>query len=325
MVSLSTFAPPRVGGLALRAKGPGMRSWLPTWRRTPFTIVYLTLIAAGTVVLSLLDDGDHDAVLRTSSTDVHHLSTHPIFVLVTSAVWVDGIVDGLLAVLVLGILATILERRVGTRWVVAIFASGHVGATLLTEGAVALGVYLGVLPSSAVSRIDVGASYGLAALLGATAGLLPRRVRITGVVGAWIYLGWPIVNRFDMTSWGHVLALAIGVCWWPWLQRHATATSTARGVAVRPETRHDADVIAMMDRWWTPRSQALFLLRRRRSPIRTLRAALSFSSTTTTKARSVSSSTGQARLPRATSFRSRTRPDGQSSSASPRSFMSVGR
>ena len=95
MVSLSTFAPPRVGGLALRAKGVGLRGWLPTWRRTPFTIVYLTLIAAGSVLLSLLDDGDHDAVLRTSSTDVHQLSTHPIFVLVTSAVWVDGIVDGL--------------------------------------------------------------------------------------------------------------------------------------------------------------------------------------------------------------------------------------
>jgi hypothetical protein len=310
MVSLSTFAPPRVGGVALRAKGLGLRSWLPTWRRTPFTVVYLTLIAAGSVLLSLLDDGDHDAVLRMSSTDVHHLSTHPIFVLVTSAVWVDGIVDGLLAVLVLGILATILERRVGTRWVVAIFASGHVGATLLTEGAVATGVHLGVLPASAVSRVDVGASYGLAALLGATAGLLPRRIRITGVVGAWIYLGWPIATRFDMTSWGHVLALAIGVCWWPWLQRHATATTT-RSAAVRPETRHDADVIAMMDRWWTPRSRALSLLRRRRSPIRTLRAALSSCSITTRRVRSASSSTGQARSRRATSFRSRAHPDGQ--------------
>ena len=311
MVSLSTFAPPRMGGLALRAKSIGLRSWLPTWRRTPFTIVYLTLIAAGSVVLSLLDDGDHDAVLRTSSTDVHHLSTHPIFVLVTSAVWVDGIVDGVLAVLVLGILATILERRVGTRWVVAIFASGHVGATLVTEGAVAIGVSLGVLPSSSVSRIDVGASYGLAALLGATAGLLPRRIRTTGVVGAWIYLGWPIVTRFDMTSWGHVIALAIGVCWWPWLQR-ATATAT-RGAEVPPEMRHDADVIAMMDRWWTPRSQALFLLRRPRSPIRTLRAALSSFSTTTKTVRSASSSTGQARSPLATSYRSRARPDGQTS------------
>jgi hypothetical protein len=310
MVSLSTFAPPRVGRLALRAKGVGLRSWLPTWRRTPFTIVYLTLIAAGSVVLSLLDDGDHDAVLRTSSTDVHHLSTHPIFVLVTSAMWVDGIVDGLLAVLVLGALATILERRVGTRWVVAIFASGHVGATLVTEGAVAAGVYLGVLPASAVSRIDVGASYGLAALLGATAGLLPRRIRTAGVLGAWIYLGWPIATRFDMTSWGHVIALGIGVCWWPWLQRHATATAT-RSAAMRPETRHDTDVIAMMDRWWTPRSQALFLLRRRRSPIRTLRVAWSSFSTTTKKARSVSFSIGRARSPLATSFRSRARPDGQ--------------
>jgi hypothetical protein len=307
MVSLSTFAPPRLVSTAVsRRLGRRVGSWLPTWRTTPFTIVYVSLIAAGSVVLSLLDDGDHDALLRTSSTDVRHLSTHPIFVLVTSALWVDGIVDGLLAVLVLGVLATILERRVGTRWVVAIFASGHVVATLATEGAVAVGVHLGVLPANAVSRIDVGASYGLAALLGATAGLLPMRVRIAGVFGAWIYLGWPIANRFDMTSWGHLIALAIGVCWWPLLPRLSARIALAG-------MRQDADVIGMMERWSTAHSPARFSSRLLPSRIRTSRAASSSFSTTTAKEHSASSSTGRVRSPPATRYRSHVCPGGPTS------------
>jgi hypothetical protein len=311
MVSLSTFAPPRLVSSAVfprlgKRVGKRVGTWLPTWRTTPFTIVYVSLIAAGSLLLSLLDNGDHDALLRTSSTDVDHLSTHPIFVLVTSALWVDGIVDGLLAVLVLGVLATILERRVGTRWVVAIFASGHVVATLATEGAVAVGVHVGVLPANAVSRIDVGASYGLAALLGATAGLLPMRVRTVGVFGAWIYLGWPIANRFDMTSWGHLIALAIGVCWWPLLPRLSARI-------VLPAMRQDADVVGMMERWTTALSPARFSSRLLPSRIPTSRAALSCSSTTTAKGRSASSSTGQVRSPPATRYRSHVCPGGPTS------------
>jgi len=316
MVGLSTLAPPRLANTApvrwLRGSGrTSPRGWLPSWRTTPFTIVYVALIAAGSVVLSLLDDGDRDTVLRASSTDVHHLSTHPVFVLVTSALWVDGLVDGLLAVVVLGVLATILERRVGTRWVVAIFASGHVAATLVTEGAVAIGVHLGTLPANAVSRIDVGASYGLAALLGATAGLLPHRVRITGVFAAWIYLGWPIATRFDMTSWGHLIALAVGVCWWPWLSG-LSGLPALEGLA-RLSMRHDADPIGMMERWSTPHSPARFSSRRPRSRIRTSSAASSSSSTTTAKAHSASSSTGLVRSPPATQFHSRVCPGGPTS------------
>jgi hypothetical protein len=307
MVSLSTLAPPRLGSLApVRWVRTSTRGWLPTWRTTPFTIVYVTLIAIGSVVLSLLDAGDHDAVLRTSSTDVHHLSTHPIFVLVTSALWVDGVVDGVLAVLVLGVLATILERRVGTRWVVAIFASGHVVATLLTEGAVAVEIHVGMLPSSAASRIDVGASYGLAALLGATAGLLPRRIRTTGVIAAWIYLGWPIANRFDMTSWGHLIALAVGVCWWPFLP------GMARLARMAPLQR-PAEMIGMMGRWSTPHFLGRFSSRPPLLPIRTSRAASSFSSTTTARVPSASSSTGPVRSPPATQFRCRVCPGGPTS------------
>lgn len=301
MVALSTKAPSRA--LALR---PATK-WLPTWRTTPFAFVYVALLTAGSIVLGVLDAGDHDAVLKVSSTDVDHLSKHPIFVLVTSALWVDGIVDCLLAVLVLGIVATVLERRIGTRWVVAIFASGHVGATLLTEGAVAVGVHYGLLPVTAASRLDVGVSYGLAAMLGAAAGLLPRPVRTIGVAGGWAYLGWPIASGLDMTSWGHVIALGIGVSWWPWLRRH--------------ELR-ERDAAGMMEQWSMPRSLVRSWSRRQRWTIPISPAASSSFSTTTMRAPSELSSTGPVTSPPATQFRFRGCPDGLTSSASQQSCTS---
>jgi hypothetical protein len=302
MVAVSTFAPAR----ALRPAA----KWLPTWRATPFAFGYVALLAAGSIVLSLLDSGDHDAILRVSSTDVDHLSKHPLFVLLSSALWVDGVVDSVLAVLVLGVVATVLERRIGTRWVVAIFASGHVGATLVTEGSVAVGVHYGALPATASSRLDVGVSYGLATMLSASAGLLPRPVRTIGVLGGWAYLGWPIASGLDMTSWGHVIALGIGVSWWPWLRRHDV---------------RNRDAVGMMEQWSMPRSPVRSWLPRPRLTIPISPAASSSFSTTTMRVPSESSSTGPVRLPPATQFRFRGCPDGPTSSASPQSCTSADR
>jgi hypothetical protein len=303
MVALSTFAPSR-------ALLPAVRKWLPTWRTTPFAFVYVALLAAASIVLRVLNAGDHDAVLRFSSTDVDHLSRHPVFVLATSALWVDGVVDAVLAVLVLGIVATVLERRIGTRWVVAIFASGHVGATLLTEGSVAVGVHYGMLPTTATSRLDVGVSYGLAAMLGAAAGLLPRPVRTIGVAGGWAYLGWPIASGLDMTSWGHIIALGIGVSWWPWLRRH--------------EVRY-GDAVGMMEQWSMPRVPVRSWLLPQRSTIPISPAAWSSFSTTTTRALSESSSIDPVTLQPATQFRFRGCRDGPTSSVSPQSCTSEAR
>jgi membrane associated rhomboid family serine protease len=36
------------------------------------------------------------------------------------------------------------------------------------------------------------------------------------VVGALVV---PMAWDFDLTEWGHVLAVVIGLLWWPWLRR----------------------------------------------------------------------------------------------------------
>ncbi|MDQ1463336.1 MAG: hypothetical protein QOC73_277 [Actinomycetota bacterium] len=209
----------------------------------PFTTIYVALIGACSILLTIIGPARRDAVLQLSSTDVDHLTARPIFALVASALWVDGIGDYIGVAVLLGIVGTILERRIGTRWIIAIFASGHIIATLLTEGSVALGVHLGLLPSGALSRIDVGISYGLAATLAAAAGLLSGRWRYVGVLVAWAYLGSPLAFTYDMTSWGHVIALGIGVAWWPLLRRRrvrsaSRASGDERSVGVGAPRAH---------------------------------------------------------------------------------------
>lgn len=192
-----------------------LRVAVPRPRETPFTFWYLALLGASTTLLNLLDPNSKLLVLRRSSTDVMHLATRPLFVLVTSAWWIDGILNFAAVVVVLGTVGSLLERRLGTRSALAIFVAGHVGATLITEGAIAIGVHAALLPSTSLSRLDVGVSYGLAATLGAAARLLPKKVRLLGVFAAWLYLGAPLLTDLDMTSWGHAIAVAIGMAWWP--------------------------------------------------------------------------------------------------------------
>ena len=105
-------------------------------------------------------------------------------------------------------------------------------ATLATEVPVGLGVLVGWLPGSSLHRLDYGISFGVAASVGALAGLLR----------AW--LGWPLLVVFGgtlvqdlvaytdpLTNWGHVLALAVGVAMWPWV-RLAGTSGESRKVTV---------------------------------------------------------------------------------------------
>ncbi len=240
----------------------------PTWRESPFTFVYLCLLSAGSLTLGALDPQARADVLHASSTDVVHLATRPIFVLIASGLWVNNVAEFVGVVILFGIAASALERRIGVGATIGVFLSGHVGATLLTEGAVSIGVLAHALPSSALTRLDVGVSYGLAAIVAAAIGLLPQRWRILSIVALWAYLGWGLVTDPDVTAWGHLLAAALGVAWWSALPGRS---------------------IGMMVGWSTlPRLPASSWLPRRRSMTPTSSARSSSYSTTTPMARSAS-------------------------------------
>jgi hypothetical protein len=208
---------------------PAPRStWLSTRTLLPVTMV----LTVGFAVISELIGGlaDPDAIMRQLSTNIVNLTHMPVRSLVASAFVGSGPwwVNAALVAVALGL----LERRYGSLRALAVFASGHVIATLLTEGGVWVGVHEGWLPLADRDQIDVGISYGMWAAIGAALVLLPRRWRLLvipiGLVGVVV----PFALAPGMTSTGHVLSLAIGVAWWPYLLRRTRTTAASTAVAV---------------------------------------------------------------------------------------------
>ncbi|WP_225858931.1 rhomboid-like protein [Streptomyces albicerus] len=214
-----------VAGEGTASAGPSprrrVRPWrlLPTPTGTPFTLGYAVVLAVTSLFAELGDADLVERVLQGSSTDVAHLVQSPVHVLVASALWVAGGITSTYAIAFLLVL-TALERRIGGWWTAGVFLLGHVLATLATEIPVGLSVLVGHLPESSLHRYDYGISFGVAASLGALAGLLTPWLRWTvlGTFG-WMVVGDLIAFTDPLTNWGHLMALAIGVATWPLLRR----------------------------------------------------------------------------------------------------------
>ncbi|WP_078973022.1 rhomboid-like protein [Streptomyces sp. MMG1533] len=194
-----------------------VRPWrlLPTPTGTPFTFGYGAVLALTSLVTEYADPALVHHLHQASSTDVAHLVQTPVPVLLASALWIAG---GILSPYAIGLVLvlTALERRIGGLRTAGVFLLGHVLATLATEVPVGLAVLAGHLPDSSLHRLDYGVSFGVAAGVGALAGLLTP------------WLRWPLLAAFGamlvqdllafadpMTNWGHLMAFAIGIATWP--------------------------------------------------------------------------------------------------------------
>ncbi|MFD5462238.1 rhomboid-like protein [Kitasatospora sp. NPDC127059] len=201
----------------------GVLEWLlervPTPRRTPFTLGYLAVVGATSTLARLADPELVQRLQEASSSDGHNLLQHPLRALVLSGVWVAG---GDWVPYLWGFALTLapLERRVGPARAAAVFAIGHVAATLLSQGVVITAVEAGRLAPEAMDRLDIGVSYGVFACLGAAAGALPRSARVAVLAGAGLMIVQQIVTGKDLvTAVGHPAALLTGTALWPWLRR----------------------------------------------------------------------------------------------------------
>ncbi|MEU6659548.1 rhomboid-like protein [Streptomyces sp. NPDC046821] len=197
------------------------RPWriLPTPTGTPFTFVYAAVLIGTSLFAQYADPDLVSSALHESSTDASHLAQTPVFVLVASALWIAGGITSTYAVGFLVVL-TALERRIGGWRTACVFLLGHAVATLATEVPVGLSVLMGHLPESSLHRLDYGISFGVAASVGALAGLFPPWLRWTvlGVFGGMLISD--LVEFADpLTDWGHIMALCIGVATWPLVRR----------------------------------------------------------------------------------------------------------
>ncbi|MDH6123357.1 rhomboid-like protein [Kitasatospora sp. GP82] len=207
------------GLLALTGLLDVVRRAVPTPRRNPFALGYL-LVLLGTTVFSHF--GDPALVHRLqaiSSTDGHNLLHRPLLALLLSGLWVAGPV-WMPYLWAFAFTVAPLERRVGGRGAAAVFAAGHILATLLSQLVVALSVAAGRLGPGALDDLDIGVSYGVLASLGALAGLLRPGGRVLVLAGASGMIGHQILADQDLvTGVGHPAALLVGISLWRWLRR----------------------------------------------------------------------------------------------------------
>lgn len=174
-----------------------------------------------------------EALLRGHSSNLAALAQDPLHGLVQSAFWVEGW-PAYLAAAAMGIALAPVERWLGTaRWVV-VFAIGHAVTSLLVAGAIWTAIDTGHASPGLRDMVDVGASYGLAAVAGVGVHRLPRRLALPAAAGVLVLLAGVLAVQQTFTDLGHVIAFLLGLACLP-ITRSAGVRARGRlGLVPRP-------------------------------------------------------------------------------------------
>jgi hypothetical protein len=178
--------------------------------RIRVTVAYAVIVTGVATALLYLGPRVQDRVIRHASTNLHNLSHGRAGTLFVSAFVVDA---GPIYLWLPGLvcLMALAEVLWGSSRLVIAFAIGHVGATLLVAVGLTAAVERAWLPASVTRAIDVGMSYGAAAVLGSLTAAIPRRFR-PAWLGWWLAAGIAtVVLGCDFTDVGHAAALALGM------------------------------------------------------------------------------------------------------------------
>ncbi|MBS9533067.1 hypothetical protein KIH27_05625 [Mycobacterium sp. M1] len=180
--------------------------------RVRFTVTYAVTVATVAVTLLMLEPRSRGQIVTQASTNLDNLRHGRLGTLFSSALVVDADsgpiylwLPGLVCLLAL---AELLWR---SGRLAAVFATGHVGASLLVAAGLTGAVRLGWLPWTVAFARDVGMSYGAAAVVGALTAAIPRRFRAAWI-GWWLALAvGTSVTCVEFTDIGHVVALLLGM------------------------------------------------------------------------------------------------------------------
>ncbi|MGC0339796.1 rhomboid-like protein [Streptomyces sp. SLBN-8D4] len=183
-------------------------------RSAPGTYVWLAVLFVTTVALHHMSPEFEVQFLRQRSTNIHELSSNPLRVLVSSAMWIDS-GHWLPYVVLYSLFHAPAERWLGTaRWL-GVCAAAHVLATLISEGALLWGIRHGMAPASAVNTLDIGVSYALAGVVAVLVYRIPAPWRyVYGFVVLVVYTV-PLVTGRTFTDLGHFTSALIGFGCYP--------------------------------------------------------------------------------------------------------------
>ncbi|WP_394815835.1 rhomboid-like protein [Streptomyces gibsoniae] len=183
-------------------------------RSAPGTYLWLAVLFVTTVALHHMSPRVEEEFLRQRSTNIHELSSHPVRVLITSAMWIDGGHWLPYAVLYTAFHAQ-AERWLGTaRWL-AVCVAAHVLATLASEGALLQAIRRGVAPLSAADTLDIGVSYALAGVVAVLAYRIAAPWRYAYLAVVLTVYAVPFVLSPTFTDFGHLISVLIGLGCYP--------------------------------------------------------------------------------------------------------------
>ncbi|MEV0246260.1 rhomboid-like protein [Nocardia sp. NPDC050712] len=149
-------------------------------------------------------------LIFSASTNLHNMRDNPIQVLVASAFWTEGNFPWVTIAEFL-VLMALAERWLGTgRWIL-LFATGHIGATLLTVYGISRAIEHQMIPLRTAIVPDVGTSYGFVAVLTAMAFRFRGWVRLAWVATVLLVLLAAVISDRTFTAYGHLCAGLIGL------------------------------------------------------------------------------------------------------------------
>ncbi|MFD4527906.1 rhomboid-like protein [Streptomyces sp. NPDC058470] len=178
------------------------------------TYIWLLILFVTTVAVHQMSPEFEQEFLRQRSTNIHELSSNPIRVLFSSAMWIDG-GYWLPYAFLYTVFHAQAEHWLGTaRWL-AVCVAAHVLATLISEGALLLAIRHGVAPQSAVNTLDIGVSYALAGVIAVLTYRIAAPWRYPYVAIVLLVYGVPLAAGRTFTDLGHFTSVLIGLACYP--------------------------------------------------------------------------------------------------------------
>ncbi|MET8877785.1 rhomboid-like protein [Nocardia sp. NPDC004604] len=194
---------------------PGLaRRLLPELRQhlagAPASTAYAFTLFVTWWTLRGVGDSVERRLIFSASTNLYNMQHNPIQVLVASAFWTQGQFPWITIAEILVVMG-FAERWLGTsRWIL-LFATGHIGATLLTVTAIDHAIDRHIIPVRVQYAADVGTSYGFTAVLAAMAFHFRGAVRVVWAAVIIIVLGSALLIGPTFTDYGHMCAALIGL------------------------------------------------------------------------------------------------------------------
>ncbi|WP_078653619.1 rhomboid-like protein [Streptomyces novaecaesareae] len=182
---------------------------LRTAARLRLTTAYVLLLTVTASWLASQGHAERARFVRHNSSNIHHMEVGKWWTLFTSGLVVDG-VPAWAGIAAVAVVLGLAEWRWGPARAAAVFVFGHLGATLLTEGA--MWVMLTAHIPGALSRArDVGISYGLVATGACLLARGPVLLRRYGLPALALALATAWAFDQQLADAGHLVALGLGV------------------------------------------------------------------------------------------------------------------